>query len=104
MITLPGRFPVNNTAANNLRDQSLIIRGGKIFNKLPHSLRNSTDITLDTFKSRLDTFLQTIPDHPRVPGLNPAPVCKHTNRQSNDIADWIDFLHIQDRRPDADIV
>ena len=104
MIELPARFPGNNTAANNLREQSLIIRGGRIFNKLPHSLRNTSDVTLDTFKHRLDMFLQEIPDHPNVPGLDPEPVCKFTNRQSNDIGDWIDNLHLQDRRPNADLV
>ena len=104
MLDLPKRFHTNNTATNKIRDQSLIIRGGRIFNKLPHNLRNLTDITLDTFKSRLDTFIQLVPDNPSVPGLYPAPVCKNTNRQSNDLADWIDFLHLDNRRPDADLV
>ena len=104
MIVLPARFPGNNSAANNLREQSLIMRGGRIFNKLPYSLRNTSDVTLDTFKHRLDLFLQEIADHPKVPGLDPEPVCKFTNRQSNDIGDWIDYLHLQDRRPNADLV
>merc|ERR1712105_219054 len=63
MIDVPKRAPEKNTLANNLRDQSLSVRGGKVFNKLPVHIRNSVGITMDTFKKRLDGYLQTIPDH-----------------------------------------
>ena len=97
MIDLPKRFPMKQTLANNIRDQSLIIRGGRIFNALPHVIRNSTNISLDVFKSRLDVFLQQIPDTPSIPGMYPVP-------GSNDIVDWIHYLHLGDRRPDDSLV
>ena len=97
MIDLPKRFPNKQTLANKIRDQSLVIRGGRIFNALPHNIRNLTNITLDTFKSRLDAFLQHIPDTPSIPGMYPEP-------GSNDIVDWIHYLHLGDRRPDDGLV
>ena len=97
MIDLPKRFPMKQTLANNIRDQSLIIRGGRIFNVLPHVIRNSTNISLDVFKSRLDVFLQQIPDNPSIPGMYPAP-------GSNDIVDWIHYLHLGDRRPSDGLI
>ena len=97
MIVLPKRFPIKKTLANNMRDQSLVIRGGRIFNNLPHTIRQSTNTTLDTFKSRLDTFLQNIPDTPSIAGMYPEP-------GSNDIVDWIHYLHLGDRRPEDGLV
>ena len=97
MIDLPKRFPSKQTLANKIRDQSLVIRGGRIFNELPYHIRNSTNITLNTFKSRLDTFLQLVPDTPSIPGMYPEP-------GSNDIVDWINYLHLRDRRPDDGLV
>ena len=97
MIVLPKRFPVKKTLASNMRDQSLVIRGGRILNSLPQKIRNSTNIMLDILQSRLDTFLQNIPDTPSIPGMYPEP-------GSNDIVDWIHYLNLGDRRPEDGLV
>ena len=104
MIDIPKRAPEKNTLANKLRDQSLTVRGGRVFNKLTVHIRNSIDITLDTFKHRLDEYLQIIPDHPCIPGLYPEPTNKESRKQSNDLGDWIDYLHIGERRPMDNLV
>ena len=88
----------DSALGNKLKDQSLTLRGGQVFNSLPIYLRNSTNITLDTFKSRLDRFLEQIPDNPPIPGLIPEPIRSCTGKHSNSIQDWIVFLKLGDRR------
>ena len=55
------------SAVRRARERSLAVRGARIFNMLPASLRNETG-TFDIFKSRLDVFLSGVPDQPTVPG------------------------------------
>ena len=38
----------------------------RLFNKLPAKMRNITGVTTETFKRKLDEFLQTVPDRPRL--------------------------------------
>ena len=47
---------------------SFAINGAKLFNCLPRSLRNLSGCTVNSFKTKLDSFLQDIPDEPPVPG------------------------------------
>jgi hypothetical protein len=47
---------------------SFIHRAGRIFNNLPVEVRNVTDVTVESFKTRLDRVLKTIKDQPPVPG------------------------------------
>ena len=42
----------------------------RLFNSIPGSIRNLTDITLDTFKRHLDDWLKTVPDQPRGGGYS----------------------------------
>ena len=51
-----------------LRDGSFAIRGPKLYNVLPQSIRNLQNITVDAFKNALDKVLCTLPDEPTVPG------------------------------------
>ena len=44
----------------------LFYRGPKLFNCLPKDLRDS-EVSVDTFKNRLDQVLQKIPDKPSMP-------------------------------------
>lgn len=60
-----------NTASckvQGLVEASLVVHGGNLFNTLPKSIRNLTDVDLSTFKRRLDGYLSTVPDEPQSPG------------------------------------
>ena len=79
-----------------MRDQSLIVHGGRIFNILPLALRNFSG-TKETFKTKLDTFLTKIPEQPTCPGLAPAPMDPITCENSNSLYEWIRYLKLSDR-------
>jgi hypothetical protein len=55
-------------AVRRARESSLAVRGARLFNLLPASLRNQAG-SFDTFKTHLDIFLSEVPDQPTVPGL-----------------------------------
>lgn len=50
-----------------LKENAFIVRGPRLFNALPKSMRELTDTNLEKFKLELDKFLQTIPDQPKLP-------------------------------------
>ncbi len=50
------------------RGRSLQVRGVRLFNLLPASLRNENG-GFDLFKNHLDAFLSSVPDQPTMPGL-----------------------------------
>ena len=56
------------SAVRRARERSLGVRGARIFNMLPASLRSETG-SFDHFKNHLDVFLSGVPDQPTVPGL-----------------------------------
>ena len=62
---MPKNIPTNVKRA---REASLSVRGAKIFNMLPKSLRNFSSDKVDGFKSKLDSFLKTVPDQPTIQG------------------------------------
>ena len=55
-------------AVRRARERSLAVRGARIFNLLPASLRNE-DGNFELFKNHLDIFLSGVPDQPTMPGL-----------------------------------
>ena len=55
-------------AVRRARERSLSVRGAKIFNLLPASLRNEEG-DFDLFKNHLDIFLSGVPDQPTTAGL-----------------------------------
>ena len=55
-------------AVRRARENSLSVKGAKMFNLLPAHIRNINGEKVDQFKARLDAFLQLIPDQPSVPG------------------------------------
>ena len=59
---------------SRLRYDSLLHRGSRLFNVLPSHLRieDSVRMSQESFKYRLDSFLQLVPDQPTVPGLQRA--------------------------------
>ena len=68
------------------RERSLAVRGARIFNLLPASLRSETgDFAL--FKNHLDIFLSTVPDQPTMPGLARAAA-------SNSLLDQLPLLQL----------
>ena len=84
-------------SALTLRDQSLSVHGGKLYNLLPREIRDFYG-PKDGFKVLLDSFLKDIPDQPLCTGLYPAPISSSTNRNSNSLIDWIKYLNMRDRR------
>ena len=63
--TLPSQAPKK---FQTLLTTSFVINRAKLFNCLPCSLRNLSGCTVNSFKTKLDSFLQDIPDEPPVPG------------------------------------
>ena len=95
-LEIPKSNYKHTAMATRMRDQSLIVHGGRIYNLLPSDLRNCMD-KLDSFKEKLDIFLGQIPDHPSSPGLTPVPINPVSNRHSNSLYDWIKFK-LSDRK------
>ena len=102
-IVLPIQKSTCPPKARELREQSLQVHGGNLFNCLPHDIRNFTG-EKDIFKTKLDGFLNDIPDQPTENGLLPEPVSPITCKNSNSLVDWIKHLGLTDRRPDTESV
>ena len=96
VLSIPKNNYKNTPIAIKMRDQSLIVHGGRIFNILPSALRNFTG-TKETFKTKLDNFMTKIPDQPACPGLTPAPIDPITCNNSNSLYEWIRHLKLSDR-------
>ena len=61
------RFPtLKRSPVSSLRSHSLPFHGAKLFNSMPRSLRNLTDISKVTFKRELDVWLNKILDQPLI--------------------------------------
>jgi hypothetical protein len=56
------------TYVQRLIEGGFCVNGGNLFNSLPKSIRNLTNVDVLTFKSKLDGFLSTIADEPQSPG------------------------------------
>ena len=85
-----------------MRQSSLTVHGGGIFNMLLAYIRNFIG-TLEEFKNALDKFLENIPDNPAISGLYPDPVSRAnvtSIRNSNSLTDWILHLGLRERRLD----
>ena len=70
-----GRFIVPKTIVasapalvRRAREASLAVKGAKIFNILPASLRNTNSDNVEHFKKELDSFLSLVPDQPSIAG------------------------------------
>ena len=60
---IPSIETKSNDRVKTLKDRSFAIRGPSLFNSLPQELRN-LEISLETFKNRLDTYLCKVLDRP----------------------------------------
>ena len=63
-------------AVRRARESSLGVKGARIFNLLPASIRNMNTEHVETFKSALDIFLSQVPDQPTLGG---SPRASETN-------------------------
>ena len=61
----------SSAKTEKLREQSFQFNGPLLFNTLPNKLRNMKKCTIDEFKEELDKHLETIPDEPKMDGMNP---------------------------------
>ena len=59
-------YPRATTRIKTLKENAFASRGPLLFNTLPRHLRDS-NTSPDQFKSKLDKFLWTIPDQPKLP-------------------------------------
>ena len=56
-------------AIQRAREGSLAVKGCKLFNLLPVTIRNMESTTVDCFKRALDIFLSTVPDQTTIVGV-----------------------------------
>ena len=84
-----------------LREQSFQVKGPKLFNSLPPSLRKISKVPVDEFKLHLDKFLEGIPDEPIMDGLIPAACDLFSAAPSNSIVDQARHVSPRQRRPGA---
>ena len=69
----------------SLREKSFQIHGAKLFNSLPKNLRNSRGNDIEEFKSKLDKYLESIPDEPKVGEYIPSACDQITLKPSNSL-------------------
>ena len=71
-----------------MKERRLMVQGPKLFNVLPLEVRRDfQNISIDSFKHKLDDFLHCIPDQPTVSGLSRA-------APSNSLIDQISYKMI----------
>ena len=68
LCVIPSVSKTASARVQTLREGSLCVNGPKLFNILPPSIRNITNVGVNTFKKKLDEFLAAIPDEPQSPG------------------------------------
>ena len=68
---IPAPITVNGVPSNvrKAKENSLRVKGCRLFNLLPPVLRNANHGDILMFKNNLDHFLSSIPDQPTMPGL-----------------------------------
>lgn len=82
--------PRSSVRVKTLKENAFAIRGPRLFNALPKSLRDPDISRLEQFKSKLDNFLRTLPDQPNLPHY-------HLRAAGNSITD-----HLAQRRADGE--
>ena len=50
----------------SIREASFQINGPRLFNSLPKAVRNTTKVGIEEFKLKLDKYLESIPDEPKM--------------------------------------
>ena len=62
----------SSSLVRQAREASIGVKGARIFNLLPTSVRNMDSENVDMFKKCLDSFLSQVPDQPTVAGYGRA--------------------------------
>ena len=60
--------PPHQAIHSAVYENSMAVRGPKLFNVMPQAIRDLTGCTIETFKAKLDKFLWTVADNPLIPG------------------------------------
>ena len=68
-------------------ERSFQVNGANIFNSLPKSIRNFKSASVDEFKSKLDGYLETLPDEPKLSTYIPTGCNQFSARPSTTIVD-----------------
>ena len=68
----------------NTREASFTTNGIRLFNTLPKEIRNTTGVSTESFKNKLDKLLASIPDEPVLPEYT-----KYRRANSNSLIDMI---------------
>ena len=72
---------------HTLREASFQVHGVKLFNSLPKTIMNMRKVPVEEFKSKLDLYLQSIPDEPYLNGYIPTSCDQFSGSPSNSIMD-----------------
>ena len=77
---------ISNSAApvtKKIRANSFAIRGPRLFNTLPQSIRDLSGCKVEAFKGELDKYLSSVPDEPLIPGMT-----GYRRVEGNSLLDW----------------
>ena len=94
LCDIPNIKTNSRKAIQTLRENSFQIHGPKLFNSLPKQIRNTKGCSIDEFKTKLDLFLEKIPDEPKCDGYTPSACNQVTARPSNSIIDQSTKLNL----------
>ena len=67
-IQVSDYHPSAPASVRRAREASLSVKGAQLFNLLPRDIRDISTGSVENFKSRLDDWLESMPDQPTVPG------------------------------------
>ena len=82
-------FATNSpSAVKKAREASLQVKGARLFNLMPLNLRNMTGVTVEVFKTALDTWLSSIPDQPTTDGRQRAAL-------TNSLIDQVNYNRLE---------
>ena len=84
---VPSLVTNGRKAIQTLREACFQTNGPRLFNCLPKYIQDIRN-DQEEFKTKLDIFLSSIPDEPRLGRLVPTAVCKVTANQSNSFLAW----------------
>ena len=68
------------------------MKGPRLYNALPHYLREDLDLDSNLWKARLDNFLEKVPDMPVTSSLDSGLCDQFSSSPTNSITIWIPHL------------
>ena len=85
-VVVPPMAARSPVAVRRAKEASLQVKGARLYNLMPQNLRDIKDVNIDTFKSKLDSWLSGIPDQPTIAGRQRAAL-------SNSLIDQVVMNH-----------